>query len=265
MLATLSTHAFSRLSFCECLADALSHRSVIPVAVRRERHREWSSSGDDRDMSASGDSEGASSWADEWDDYPDSDEYGHEDDIPEGGTDWRRPRGIFILAPIGGEAGEKIARLQRQYDPKFAALSHPHITLAGSSGVGPVAPGTDEQALKSVLEPLTRVTAPLELLFGPPTRFMQTNIVSVHLDPNGPIRELFDRIRASGLIFGPVRFAFTPHATISYFPTLDRSRERALLSERITTKAVIDRLELSVTNDPQPPRKILELMLEGSR
>ncbi len=204
-------------------------------------------------------------WSDEWDDSPDSDEYGHEDDIPEGDTDWRRPRGIFILAPVGGEAGEQIATLQRRYDPKFASMSAPHITLAGSSGVGPVAAGTDEQELRRALEPVARLTPPLELIFGPPTRFMQTNIISVHLDPNGPIRELFDRIRASGLIFGPVRFAFTPHATISYFPTLDRDRQRALLAERITARAVIDRLELSMTNDPQPPRRILEIMLEGSR
>lgn len=216
-------------------------------------------------MSAGSGSDSASSWADEWDDFPDSDQYGHEDDTPEGDADWRRPRGIFILAPIGGEAGEKIAALQRLYDPKFAAMSTPHITLAGSSGVGPVAAGTAEDDLRRALEPVTRVTAPLELLFGPPTRFMQTNVVSVHLDPNGPIRDLFDRLRASGLTFGPVRFAFTPHATISYFPTLDRSRERELLTERVKAMAVIDRIELSMTNDPQPPRKILELMLEGSR
>lgn len=206
----------------------------------------------------------SASWADEWDDFPDSDEYGPEDDIPEGGSDWRRPKGIFILAPIGGEAGARIAELQRQYDPKLAAMNAPHITLAGSSGLGPVTAGTGEQRLREALEPVVRAMPPLLLHFSPPTRFMQTNIVSLPLDPNGPVRELFDRIRASGLTFGPVRFAFTPHATLSYFPTLDRARERALLAERVTTPAVIDRLELSMTNDPQPPRKVLELMLEGS-
>lgn len=216
-------------------------------------------------MSADRGGGSSSPWSDEWDDFPDSDEYGHEEDIPEGDADWRRPKGIFILAPIGGEAGVRIAELQRRYDPKLAAMNGPHITLAGSSGVGPVAAGTSEQRLREALEPVARETAPLQLPFGAPTRFMQTNVVSVHLDPNGPIRELFDRIRSSGLVFGPVRFAFTPHATLSYFPTLDRARERALLAERVTTPALIDRLELSMTNDPQPPRKIMELLLEGSR
>ena len=83
------------------------------------------------------------------------------------------------------------------------------------------------------------------------------------LDPHGPLRELFERIRTSGLRFGPVRFAFTPHATLSYFPTLDRRRERQLLAERVPEPAIIDRLELSLTNDPQPPKKLFELPLEG--
>lgn len=195
-------------------------------------------------------------------DEPD-DEWAWEEDLPESGRDWRRPQGIFVLAPISGAAGARIAALQRRYDPKLAALNAPHITLVGSSGVGPVVAGTTEATLRAALEPIARTTPPVVAPFGRPTRFMQTNIVSLHLDPHGPLRELFERIKASGLRFGPVRFAFTPHATLSYFPTLDRTRERQLLAERVPEPAIIDRLELSLTNDPQPPKKLFELPLEG--
>ncbi len=193
----------------------------------------------------------------------DEDEFGYEEDIPESGRDWRRPQGIFVLAPLGGEAGARIGELQRRYDPKLAALSVPHLTLVGSSGVGPVRPGTTEAELRAALEPITRTTPPLVLRFGLPKRFMQTNIVSLPLDPHGPLRELFERIRGSGLTFGPVRFAFTPHATLSYFPTLDRRRERELLAERVTAPARVDCIELSLTQDPQPPRRLFELPLLG--
>ena len=193
----------------------------------------------------------------------DEDEFGYDEDIPESGRDWRRPQGIFVIAPLGGEAGARIAELQRRYDPKLAALSAPHLTVVGSSGVGPVQPGTTEAELRAALAPIARETPPLALRFGPPCRFMQTDIVSLPLDPHGPLRDLFERIRASGLRFGPVRFAFTPHATLSYFPTLDRRRERELMAERVTTPAVVDRLELSLTQDPQPPRRLFELPLTG--
>lgn len=191
----------------------------------------------------------------------DEDEYGREEDIPESGRDWRRPQGIFIIAPLGGAAAEQVADIQRRYDPKLLAMGAPHVTLVGSSGVGPVLPGTTEGELRAAIEPVARETEPLVLPFGAPSRFMQTSIVSLPLDPHGPLRELFERLRASGLRFGPVRFAFTPHATLSYFPTLDRARERALLAERVTTPAVIDRLELSLTHDPQPPKRLFEVRL----
>jgi 2'-5' RNA ligase len=197
------------------------------------------------------------------DDCPDDDEFRFEDDIPESGRDWRRPQGIFVLAPIGGPAGERIRRLQERYDPKLATTSRPHVTLVGSSGVGPIVAGTTEATLRSALEPVAREMPPLTLPFGAPRRFMQTNIVSLPLDPHGPLRELFERIRASGLRFGPVRFEFTPHVTLSYFPTLDRRREREILAERVTEPAVVDRLELSLTNDPQPPSRLFELPLAG--
>lgn len=204
----------------------------------------------------------------EWSRCPDDDEFGGEEhgpeeDVPEGGRDWRRPKGIFILAPIGGAAGAHIRRIQERHDRKLAGMNAPHVTLAGSSGVGPVLAGTDEAALRDALEPIARTTAPLELHFGPPHRFMQTNIVSLPINAHGPLRELFERIRASGLRFGPVRFAFSPHATLSYFPELDRRRERQLLAERVPEPFLLDRLELSLTNDPQPPRHLFDLPLTG--
>lgn len=209
-----------------------------------------------------------------WQQCPDDDEFGApwgappDDDIAEdeahgGGRDWRRPKGIFVLAPVCGPVGERILELQRRYDPKLAAAHAPHVTLVGSSGVGPIEAGTSLEAVRAALEPIARATPPVEVRFGAPTRFMQTNIVSLPLDPNGPVRALYERLRGSGLPFGPARFAFTPHVTLSYFPTLDRQRERELLAVRIPEPVVLARLELSLTNDPQPPRRLFELPLGG--
>lgn len=186
-----------------------------------------------------------------------------DDDIPESGQDWRRPKGIFVIAPVEGPAGERIAELQRRYDPKLARMGKPHISIAGSSGTGPILPGTSEAELRRCLEPIARRFAPLALRFGAPHRFMQTNIVSLPLDPHGPLRALHEAIKSSGIRFLPARFSFSPHATINYFPTPDRARERELLALRVTEPAIIDRLELSLTNDPQPPQILFDLPLGG--
>jgi CheY-like chemotaxis protein len=55
----------------------------------------------------------------------------------------RAKSGIFVFAPIGGDVGPRIADLQRRLDPRLGALGQaPHVTLVGSSGMGPIHPDT---------------------------------------------------------------------------------------------------------------------------
>ena len=186
----------------------------------------------------------------------------HDDrDHPETGRPWRRAAGIFVLAELGGEAGERIAEIQRRYDPKLAAQSTPHVTLVGSSGAGPIAPSTTTADLETRLGPIAAATPPLSLELGPPMRFMQTEIVVLPLSPYGPLRALHERIVTSGLRFARARFAFSPHATLSFYPTLAPATRRELLALRVREPARVDRLSFYLTNDPQPRVKLLELPL----
>ena len=62
-------------------------------------------------------------------DLLDRDEWGDDEE-------WRGAPTIFILIEVRGVAGDRIAEIQRRFDPKLAARSRPHLTLTGSSGVG---------------------------------------------------------------------------------------------------------------------------------
>jgi 2'-5' RNA ligase len=172
--------------------------------------------------------------------------------------------GIFVLAMLSGEAGATIRAVQQRFDPKLARESPPHVTLAGSSGVGPIVPSTPAARIRDALAPIVASTTPLELPFAPPHRFMATNIVVLPLDPHGPLRALHDRIARSGLTFARAKFTFTPHATLSFYPTLSRDALRELLALRVTAPAVIDRLTISYSRDPQPPVTLAELELGGA-
>jgi len=184
---------------------------------------------------------------------------------PEGsfGDSWRRGPGIFVIAELRGEVGEWIRAIQLRYDPKLAAGNPPHITLAGSSGIGPIAPQTTMEELRSALEPVARDTPPLALQLEPPMRFMQTDIVVVPLDPHGAIRTLHERIARSGLKHERARFSFTPHATLTFYRTLTPVQRQELLRLRWREPIVIDAITVSLTNEPQVPRTLLELALGG--
>jgi 2'-5' RNA ligase len=172
--------------------------------------------------------------------------------------------GIFVLTELPGEAGAQVRAIQERYDPKLARLTPPHVTLVGSSGVGAIPTDTPVERIREALEPIAETTAPLTLSFGAPVRFMQTDIISLPLDPHGPLRTLHERIATSGLPFKPSRFLFTPHCTLNFDRTLTRVTERELLALRVTAPVVVDRLQVYLTRDPQPARKLLEVQLTGT-
>lgn len=174
----------------------------------------------------------------------------------------RTKSGIFVIAPIGGEVGARIAELQRQYDPRLAALGQsPHITLAGSSGMGPIAADTTPAELEARLAPIAADTPPITLRFGRPTRFMQTQIVVLPLDPHGPLRTLHERIKTSGLRAAHPRFFFTPHVTLNLYRELPPDLLFALLAERFDTAVTLERLEAHLTKDTGESRQLLTLPL----
>lgn len=172
-----------------------------------------------------------------------------------------QPNGIFIIAELGGEAGEAIKNINERYDPKLARYKPPHVTITGSSGAGPISGSISVELLREKLEPIAATTEPMSLRFGPPLRFLQTEIVVLPLDPNGPLRTLHDRIVSSGLPFQRARFTFSPHATLSLYPTLTKDAAKELLAVRILDPVVIDNLTVYHTLDPQPSKRLLDLRL----
>jgi hypothetical protein len=169
--------------------------------------------------------------------------------------------GIFIIAELGGEAGQQVREINERYDPKLARYKAPHVTITGSSGVGPIAATVTLSDLWDKLAPITSSTAPITLRFAVPIRFLQTEIIVLPLDPHGPLRALHDGIATCGLPFQSARFTFSPHCTLSLYPTLTRESERELLAVRIREPVVIDRITVYQTLDPQPSKKLLELPL----
>jgi 2'-5' RNA ligase len=172
--------------------------------------------------------------------------------------------GFFVVAELTGRALDEVREVQRVHDPKLASSSTPHITIVGSSGVGPIAADTPVERMREVLGSIAHATPPITVHFEPPIRFMQTEIVVLPLDPHGELRALHERIATSGLVFDQARFPFSPHCTLSFYPTITPAMQRKLLGLRIEASVVIRRLQVYQTLDPQPSRKVLEVEL-GTR
>jgi 2'-5' RNA ligase len=168
------------------------------------------------------------------------------------------------MAELAGPVADRIRDIQRRFDPRMAAELPPHVTLTGSSGMGPTPPHVTVDEIRAFLEPIARETPPITVYFQPPMKFMQSVVVVLPIDPHGPIRALHERIKTSGLPFEPPRFAFTPHCTLSFYPELSREKLRDLLSFRFDEPVTIDRIAAYKAVTLTKTESILELPLSGA-
>ena len=171
--------------------------------------------------------------------------------------------GIFVIAELDGAMGERIHAIQERFDPKLAAESPPHVTIIGSSGAGPIPVEMRVELLRRAIEPVAAATPPLALKFGPPMRFLQREIVVLPLDPHGPLRALHQRLKESGIPYAPARWPFTPHCTLSFYPTLTQETLRPLLALRESGVWTLRTLRVYHTREPQPPTLLFDAPLLG--
>jgi 2'-5' RNA ligase len=169
--------------------------------------------------------------------------------------EWLAAPTVFIVVQARGPLGERLREIQ------LAARTPPHLTMTGSSGVGPIPGDITAETLRSALTPIASSTAPFEVSLGRAERFMQTNTVVLPIAPHGAVRALHDRLARSGLPFGPAKFTFTPHVTLSYYATLTGDQIRQLLKEQVREPLIIDHIQCSLLAEPAPPVVLCELPL----
>ena len=173
--------------------------------------------------------------------------------------------GIFIIAELDGAIGNRVHAWQERFDPKLAKEAPPHVTVIGSSGAGAIAPDTSVATLRAAISPIADSTDPIVLRFGKPMRFLQREIVCLPLDPHGPLRVLHDRLRTSGLSFAAARYPFTPHCTLSFYPTITPESLKEMLKVREDDEWTLRTLRVYHTRDPQPPTLLFDAPLGNAR
>jgi 2'-5' RNA ligase len=169
--------------------------------------------------------------------------------------------GIIVMSELRGALADRLRELQARYDPRMAAELPPHITITGSSGMGPIAPETTDEEIRIALEPIAAANAPFLVQLEPPMQFMQSTVVVMTINPNGPIRALHEQIKSSGLAYEQPRFTFTPHLTLSFYPELARERLRELLSFRVSEPVLVDSIQAYRAVDITRTSRVLALSL----
>lgn len=171
--------------------------------------------------------------------------------------------GIFVTVELEGALAERIRAVQLRHDPKLANEFPPHVTLVGSSGAGPIDPGSTVAELRGCISGVAERTAPLEVRFEPAMRFIGREIVVLPIDPNGPVRALHEALKTSGVRYSVARWPFTPHCTLNYYATLDAPRLKELLKVREPDAWTIHTLRVYHTREGERPKLLFDAGLKG--
>src|SRR5262249_40176855 len=95
--------------------------------------------------------------------------------------------GIVVMFELAGALRERVRALHAEFDPRMESELPPHITITGSSGMGPITPETTDEELFRALGPVALETPPFRVRLEPPMQFMQSTVVVMPIDPNGAI------------------------------------------------------------------------------
>jgi 2'-5' RNA ligase len=147
----------------------------------------------------------------------------------------------FIVAELPEEIATWVRSARQELEPAIAHMPS-EITLAGSSGIGPLKIGQKLEDIERILSELLEHRLPFEARFLRVGNFPNTEIFSLE-----PARRPFDEfhllIAKSSLEFEANPFPFNPHCSLKGFTPLqpgDRERLEQLVipAEPFTIRSV---------------------------
>jgi len=119
----------------------------------------------------------------------------------------------YIVAELPEPIRSEVQAIRDDFASITATLPV-EITLAGSSGLGPIPAGTDLSLIVAQVDAVFSAVCPFKVAFSRIASFPNTSIV--YLTPLERTRfdELHDLLRHSEIPFSPSRFPYNPHCTL---------------------------------------------------
>jgi hypothetical protein len=121
---------------------------------------------------------------------------------------------LYLVLELPEFIGIRVLDIRRRYDPHLATFPA-EITVAGSSGIGTIAPDQDAHALFQALRQVASGHLPISSRFVGISRFATGPVVWLQpADPN-PFIAFQQALGATGIRFNTHKFSYTPHCSLS--------------------------------------------------
>jgi 2'-5' RNA ligase len=119
----------------------------------------------------------------------------------------------FIVAEIPEPVRSQVQALRDSLNTLTAKLPV-EITLAGSSGVGPIPAGTDLSLIQRDMDRTLSAIPPFRARFSAIRIFPNTSVFYLEPFDRSPFDHLHQALRLSGIPFSEIRWPYNPHCTL---------------------------------------------------
>lgn len=119
----------------------------------------------------------------------------------------------YVVLELPEPIGSRVLKIRERYDQRLASFPA-EITVAGSSGIGTIAPGQESLTVFHALEQLASQQAPITTHFTGISRFTSGPVQWLQPADPAPFISLQQALTACGVQFLPHKFPYTPHCTL---------------------------------------------------
>jgi 2'-5' RNA ligase len=135
----------------------------------------------------------------------------------------------YIVAEIPEPVRSQVQALRDSLNTLTAKLPV-EITLAGSSGIGPIPVGTDLSVIQRHLERILSNISPFRTRFSSIRAFPNTSIFYLEPFDRSPFDHIHRKLRSSGIPFSESPWPYNPHCTLRGGESLDAEAASELLA-----------------------------------
>lgn len=161
----------------------------------------------------------------------------------------RIPPLTYAVLDLPEPVATLVAEIRRRHRDAYYMALPAEVTVIGSSGVGCFTTDQDADDVFRTLDAIAAETAPIHTSFGQVIRFPNTDIFVFQLTDESGVRQLRERIVASGLRFESKRWPFGPHCTLRVRSPVTDEEAASVLAERIEAPYVLDQLSVYHLDD----------------
>ncbi len=169
----------------------------------------------------------------------------------------------YIVLELPNEISDKVMSIRKSHKDVFRSALPVEITVVGSSGVGTISKGQDEQVVFSKVNDIAKKIKPFKLSFKEVKRFPGTDIFVLKVKDETKIREIHELFKTSGFKLDEISSEFEPHCTLRSRSPITQEDEEELFNITIEDEFVVDTLSVYMLN--KLPIKLLHsVKLTGS-